>query len=823
MGRARGNSLVQNIASNRIANTQTKLPGLLADDHLINQLQKLSLAVYNKEFIKDFPSDNTTDTDVLKEVEVEVVEDVIVDEKAQPNKNDDNLQLNNLKNGNDKKYDNINKFLVELDNNINKYDTILNQTTSVKDQINLILNNFQDVSEHATAFIDKTKDINEKYTELNKFDKDIPEVLKYFDSLDQIMRRLKNSSSLNIVRKDSFKKMLKNIDNSLIFLDEHPNFKDSENYRIKFKHCLIRSCELITHYLISILKKNFEEVNEKLNKNNNKNDSSLVSSTTRDALLYNKFSNISEEFNTQVMEIIIRLKNPHLKKYSNELWSLINQCYDNYFQIRLKLLNPILWAKLKDIIEKDKAASLTKFIQNTKSYFQQICEDEFKLFTKFFDSDFSRTKINHWLMKLCEPLYDTCRIRILRETDISILCDSVTLFGQYYEFEEGSEEYNRQFKDIQFDKIFEPILQRVQARLILKTQIYVENYIIKYQPTNESFMISNRKTSTAIDKSSILNDPLTKAYFENFKNNIISIENSSDANNENNDIANKNEDEKLIKKLSSYYPPLIMSLALLSKIYEMVNSVIFDDLAHHIVHDCLISLRKAFDMMERNLQRGINERNISSLDGRLSYLKNLLMLRDQIQTFNIEYTVNETYLDFSGVEEFFRSFTQKNDNSIQRSDSSMISMARELVPKVVKNMVDARSELISELRTVIKYFTDGAARCVFGDTTILKEGELDAENLVLNNNKLQKNVEEILPKIYDEICLFIDDQEIVANLMDAIQLVLIQSYNEYFEQIRKNVENGKIKRNQVNEMMDNDVFSEFVNNINLKLVYRQEQ
>lgn len=389
------------------------------------------------------------------------------------------------------------------------------------------------------------------------------------------------------------------------------------------------------------------------------------------------------------------------------------------------------------------------------------------------------------------------------------MCDSVTLFAPYYEFEEGSEEYLKQFTDIQYDKLFEPIVQKLQARLILRVQIYVQQNILSYKPTKDVFMISNRrgrpKTSTNGDNKNTVatrngSDSLLESYLASFKNRDMLSTYSNDTNDTYTNLENSS---YKFSQLQTYYPPLLKTLALLSKIYEMINSVVFDDLAHHIVHDCIISLRNAYDMV---MKTSAGKSDINNLDVSLAYLKNLLMLRDSIQNFNIQYTVNETYLDFSGVEWFFKSLKENGRNVLKKTkSSSILTLARELVPKVVNNMVDARTELISELRNVIKDFTENTSLELIDNTLDIKNDE----DLLAKNLKLRGNIKARLPRIYEQILNYIDDQEIVINLLDAVQELITQSYAKYYEAITELAENEKLARNKVADIMYLDVFTDF--------------
>lgn len=782
MARSRKNSLVRDIASHPTIPESQTIVGLLDDSYLFDKLKKLSLAVEN--------SDGLQRTDVSEGCsEVNGSEATTSADVKKTNK-----------------YLYYTTYLDQLNIKIDEYKVVLDQTRQVNDQLDSSIKKFRKISQDIGAFIEETKTIYEKQSKLSNLTESIPKALHYFEVLDPIMRRLNHATSPAIVKKSSFTTMLATIDESLRFLDENSDLKDAAAYRIKFKQCLIRACELISHFLTNLLKQTNQEI---LDKTKNKNSLTGLPSTTRDAFLYSKFYTIADTFKTQVSEIVKRSNEKAYNKYHDELNSILYECFNHYFQTRLRLLTPVIWSHIDEIVVKDKDQGLVKFIQDGKVYFQQLCADEYKLFVEFFPEKECRFKINQWFLQLCEPLYDSIRVRVLKETDICTLCDSVTLFAPYYEFEEGSEEYVKQFTDIQYDKLFEPIVQKVQARLILRVQIYVQQNILSYRPTRDVFMISNRrrKSKTSLQggnedatTSDDNPDPLLESYLSSFKNRNILPISPNDADDK---CIDSEESTDKISQLQTYYPPLLKTLALLSKIYEMINSVVFDDLAHHVVHDCIVSLRNAYDMV---IKSSAGKSDFNNLDISLAYLKNLLMLRDSIQNFNIQYTVNETYLDFSGVEGFFKSLKENGRNVLKKTkSSSILTLARELVPKVVNNMVDARTELISELRNVIKDFTESTSLELIDDTLDINSDE----DLLSKNVKLRENIKARLPRIYEQILNYIDDQEIVTNLLDAVQELITQSYSKYYETITELAENGKFAKDQVADVMYLDVFTDF--------------
>lgn len=773
------NSLVQNIASHADTSNVNKLPNLLDDSFLLDKLEQLRVTING--------ASNESTPMQSNYITLSTEQSSVISER----------------------YSKYTNYIDQLDSNIECYKVVLKETQTISDGLVQVVNKFDGISVSTNSFIESTNKLYKDFIEVTQLHEAIPKFLQYFESLDPIMRRLNHASSANIVRKDSFKTLLSNIEQSLQFLEEHPDFKEVGTYRIKFKQCLIRSCELIANYLNNnLLRYTATDVVERIKKLNNSD-----STGSRDALLYNKFSTISEEYFLQVSNIIARVENSSLKRYQDELNSILNNCFEQYFQTRIKLLSPVIKLRLIEINKNDEHYSLVKFIQDGKSYFHQLCIDEYRLFVQFFPENHCKYKGNQWLVNLCEPFYDECTSRLLRETDISVLCDSVVIFSQYYEFEEGSEEYVRQFREVQFDKIFQPILQRLQQRLILRVQQYVEKNIIKYTPTIDSFIITKRKNSANNKTLDIENDTVLKAYIGSFDNKDMIKLTRMLIGDERESI--QLEEQFELDVLQSYYPPLIKALAILSKIFEMVNSVVFDDMAHHIVHDCIFSLKRAYNVVLATA----TDSGSTKLDMDLAYLKNLLLLHQQIQIFNIEYTVKETYLDFSAVEGFFSSI--RNGYKLKKGESSVLEFARDLVPKVVNNMVDAKFELMLELRNIIKNFTEVASKDIIHDTFIILP-EKESKNLIEKTVELRNNIEDRLPRIHTQILNFINDEKIVTHLMEAIQEVIVQSYSQFFDMINERAEAGEFPKEQISELMYVDIFANFIDNITRKLVVSDE-
>lgn len=758
MTRARRQSVVENIASQPIqldfqVEKEAVFGSLLADNYLLQKLESLSVEVEKNGACKPFQLDNGPGSSSSGEKD---------------------------------RYEGYRKYIKELDKSIDEFKVVLQQTERVNDKLEEGLGQFMDISKSSTAFVEDTREIHDEKIRLTRLNEIIPNDLKYFESLDTIIRRLNHATSPSIVKKDSFKSMLKKIDMALDYLHEHSDFKEAETYRIKYKQCLIRSCDLIVHFLNGLVKRVSTDIENSLAKD------PKMSATTREVLLYNKFATISEEYATEIREIVDRRSMDTYVRYADEIDSLINECFNSFFQARRKFIDPVTKEKLNEIYKDDEYIHTMRFIQAESSYFQQLCENEYHLFVKFFPGEYYREKANKWLTQICEPFYDSVRSKLLRENNILTICDSITLFSSYYEFEEGSEEYEKQFKDIQYDKLYEPLMQKLQSRLIFRSQKYIDDMIVKYKPPKDIFMISNRKKGDSNDE---VDDELVQLYIENF------------------DTATTKEEGKSAQEiLSTYYKPVVSALALLTCIYEKISSVVFDDLAHHIIHDCVVSLQNAFDSIAPTSD------NFGFVENSLSYLRNLLFLRDQVQGFSIQYSVHETFLDFSAVESLFR--RSKSTVGLEEipkpvlerrtlSQHQIFNAAKNLIPRLVTNMVDSRSEIVDSLRYIIRMFTTRASSLIVSEYLELPSENKDID-ILDNNIKLRTSIDENLPRLIELIRNYISSDDILEHLLDALKEVIQEKYSAYFESLNEMIERGTVEKSKVSEVMYIDTFAEYL-------------
>lgn len=614
-------------------------------------------------------------------------------------------------------------------------DQLLQQSDLVLKYVNELNQGFINVQKETSSLQETCNNLLAEQNKLSTLCDDIDKNLQPFNDLERITRTL-NSPGTDLVVRSAFPTLLDQLDEGLEYVHKHKHFKNIELYQQRFRHCMTRALSLIQVYIQGILRDIENEAYA--------NGMKLSNTAAQKVFLYAKFEAESSQVLKLTTEIARRCES------HDEYNGLFHDCMRNYFGTRYKLLAPQLTKNAEESVKDMR--DIVQFSRSNLTFYKNLCTQEYELFTKFFAT--GELEFIDWLGDICSSLYDTIRQRVIRETDINMLCELTSLLLKYKEEEE------QEFDDadslggvspvdpeeapepedvhtINFSVLFKPVLQDVQSRLLFRVQAYVDQEIVRHVPKeSDLYGLSNRRGHKRTSSTASARDSVTKEY----------------------------DPENLFK---DWYPPMRKAVALLSQIYQLVSSSIFDDLAHRIVHECLTSLQSVHTLAKSRLGK---------LGANLFLIKHLLILRQQITEFDIEYVPADVQIDFSGIAEVF-SLVRKEGVSL--NTSNLLNLARISVPKVVNNMFDAKEELYAKVRNSIHDFTEEAVQQIVKAIN----GTPNVATAIEDTRQLREDAATEIPRLRKLVEEYITEQRTVDILIDSIQDLVIQTYEKYHTEI----------------------------------------
>jgi hypothetical protein len=250
-------------------------------------------------------------------------------------------------------------------------------------------------------------------------------------------------------------------------------------------------------------------------------------------------------------------------------------------------------------------------------------------------------------------------------------------------------------------------------------------------------------------------------------------------------------EEQLEQVYESWFPPMRSVLRILSKIFRVVEPVVFEDLALQSVQACTASLHSAAAYIQT--RKGV-------LHSDLFLVKHLLLLREQLSPFDMELRSVERQLDFSEAGKAMARFLANRNRrlfSFNTTENALFTLLREGV-SVQEAAVDSKRDLEDALRTACNDFIEHTSLAVAADLLQV----VDQDNT--NPTKLVVVAEAVLPMLQEtcegvegrmgtvttQMALYLDNPGTQSILLKPVSRKITRAV----EELRKMV--GKLEENE---------------------------
>ncbi|KAG2579160.1 hypothetical protein PVAP13_6NG239803 [Panicum virgatum] len=591
-----------------------------------------------------------------------------------------------------------------LEERVNICDGILKQ---VDDTLNL----FEELQSLHSSVATKTKTLHDACDQLLvekqrliEFAEALRSRLNYFDELENVSFY---SQNINI-RNEQFLPLLKRLDDCISYVENNPQYAESAVYLVKFRQLQSRALGMIRSHVLSVLKGASSQVQAAIRGSDS--GKNIVTEGVEASLIYVRFKAAASELKPILGEIESRSSR---KEYAQ----ILSECHSLFCEQRLYLVRGMVQQRISEFARKEALPSLTR---SGCAYLMEACQFEQQLFAHFFPSSAADVSSMAPLMDpLCTYLYDTLRPRLIYEGNIDSLCELVDIL----KVEVLGEQLSRRGESIAG---LRPILQRILAdvheRLAFCARTHIREEIANFRPSDEDLDYPG-KLERSVDTS------------------------SSSTVGDNSDI------------YVTWYRPLEKTVSCLSKLYRCLEPSVFTGLAQEAVEVCSTSLQSASKVISKKA---------APMDGQLFLIKHLLILREQIAPFDIEFSVTHKELDFSHLLDYLRRILRGQVSLFDWSRST--SLARTFSPRVLENQIDARKELEKSLKATCEEFIMSITKLVV-DPMLSFVTKVTAVKVALSSGSQGQKLDSVLAKPLKTQAFASPDKvaELVQKVATAIQ------------------------------------------------------
>lgn len=657
-------------------------------------------------------------------------------------------------------------------------DGLLSFTGDTLRLLSTLSDSFRSVEARTDAFRQQCQSLVSEQRRLSTLADGIESNVHYYTYLEPITRRLNAPGAATLVNGQDFPDMLSNLDHCLAYMEAHPKHKDAQTYRSRYRLLLTRALTLIRHHFTKSLGDIASDITKRL-------QGAQLKETTHSALLYAKFRVPAPELKSLGLEIqkrAVPTPDDVDKSREPEYMSLMRELYQSYSATRGRLMLPLVTKKMGEIGSTPQQSDVIAFAKSSLSFMRGICLDEHELWFEWFETDGA---LYDFLESLMEPMYDYLRPKTIHEMRLEKLCELCSMIqGRYMELESDEEDDTgttllsptmngkSSARKLDFANLVQPALEDAQTRLVFLALSSLRDGIENYRPKADDLDWPKRASPSSRNGT---------------KNGPVLSGTRGTAQTPTTPAADTNDDESVFSTHFTadgvgsaghqWYPTLPKAIWLLRRIYRLVNSTVFDDLAHRIVHST------TYTLMTASHQVGSKK---TVQDGQLFLITHLLHLKQQIVAFDIEFVPPEVDFDFSSLTNTFYELRDRGSLWNPASWVRLVSGAvgGGLLPKVVENMLDAKAELDGRLRTVINDFVNGYANHITApiETTTVSQAKAKSQFDALKAVRTVRGLaEKDVPSLREKLLEFVDDARTRETLVAAVRDQVLMSYEDFFD------------------------------------------
>lgn len=249
----------------------------------------------------------------------------------------------------------------------------------------------------------------------------------------------------------------------------------------------------------------------------------------------------------------------------------------------------------------------------------------------------------------------------------------------------------------------------------------------------------------------------------------------------------------------TWFAPLRDTLALLSKLYGVVDMSVFEDFARRSVTACVMALKVASEGVKRHA-----DSSNGHLNGDLFLVRHLLVLREQLLPFEIRMQGTEKRLDFRPTGAAL-SHLASNARSVLRMDVSngLLQLAREGLPGVLENQRDAKRDLDAMLKAACNDLKLSALKVLVAPLSVFLAKAEAFVGPVPSEANTAGSVASTLMASEDNSVLLPAD---LATLLRAQAFVRAERIKEMLEQTSRDVaEHGPMLQHTLKLYIDNGI------------------
>lgn len=575
---------------------------------------------------------------------------------------------------------------------LNEYDGLCKDIYDNTDYVIVSLKDLQSKYKDVSMKTNSLHSLSDQLMKDGKILKDkkalVADKLRHFWAYGQLQKQLQLHG--NDVNSDRFVLILRQMDTALDFFSENQRLKEGASYRYRFESLLTQACQHVVRHFDAVV----TEATAQAQAADSGGSSTESAHDSAASFYYGNFQNAA----TKIAKVLHHIEMKATNRSPNAIYSrALSECQRAYFSLRSPMITAAVKKALLDLRHKHRTDQSLLF-RSSGFFVMKVCEDEAACFGYFFVN--ATDQLVEFLYAMCEILYDVLRPSLISVNHLEVLTELCTSLKEMLNDQVRNNDALQQFV-----LIASQLLHDVEERLVFRANVFFQFDIRSYNPSPGDLAY-----------------PEKLEQMENIMEDLMD-EQSSEAEQSSGQALRSFTGNSVADLHGMWYPSVKRTLVCLSRLYLCLEREVFQGLAQEALLVCVESLDHAGALVAARRPAD------GQLHGHLFQVKHLLILREQIAPFQVEFTVRETGLDWAGL-------LQKGERIFRKGGKNALLefLLEGTVPQVKEYLVDSRKEIDLQLKRMCEAFIAAAtARCL----TPIHQWLEQAEVLLDTNSSVQ--------------------------------------------------------------------------------------
>ncbi|RVE50651.1 hypothetical protein evm_004683 [Chilo suppressalis] len=576
----------------------------------------------------------------------------------------------------------------QLEDRRNECISLTNQIGDTMSDLDKLTEQYELVSNKTNALHTMSEQLLADQNKLSSIGDNIKQKLHYFTQVEHLSQRL-NSPTMS-VNSETFFNILAKIDECLEYMRTNSSYKESHTYSVKYRHLQSRAISLIRSYVNHVL----DHATEQVLTPNDEDSTDREAMDTAYAVYFGKFQATAPKLRMVISEIESRAeKNP-----DDSYASLLSDIQREYASRRARVAGGATTAALHAAATRHPRDHCT-LARAACSLLAHACRDECALYEHLFARP--SPALQEYLVSLCNGLYETLRPHIIHINHLETLAELCVILR----VEIIEEQVKNDPSLSALGACARALLQDAQERLVFRAHVHLRADVLHYRPAPGDLAYPDKLQMMEQIAISLQEQSLKRSDSRNSMTSDISAT-SQEVANINNVEAQRRPQASPADLHGMWYPGVRRTLAALSRLYRCLEKKVFQGLAQEAISLCVQSVDNAAKQISASK---------TNIDGELFQIKHLLILREQIAPFQVDFIVKETTLDFSNMKNAAYGLLQKPRQIFSlNSNNALLEFLLEGTPMVREHLLDSRKEVDRQLKSCCETFIKDATEILAG-------------------------------------------------------------------------------------------------------------